>query len=55
MDLTQQAKVYDNSEPVWEFERTDEERIQIEKMTAHLTLCLMVMEKYFGIYNYFVK
>lgn len=50
-----QALEYDNSEPVWEFDRTDEERIRIEKMFSHLALGVMIMEKNFNIDNYFVK
>lgn len=53
IELIANAVLYDNSEPVWEFERTEEERISILKMFSHLTLGVMIMEKHFGIDNYF--
>lgn len=54
-EMKANAVPYDNSEPVWEFERTDEERIQIEKMFSFLVLYVMILEKMFGIDNYFSK
>ena len=52
-ELIANAVLYDNSEPAWEFERTEEERISILKMFSHLTLGVMIIEKHFGIDNYF--
>lgn len=52
-ELIANAVLYDNSEPAWEFERTEEERISILKMFSHLTLGVMIVEKHFEIDNYF--